>query len=244
MQPDLKDKLEAFPLFAAHAQQWEPELASVCIKRFAKDEIVAHHGDSAAMLWLVVSGWVSLQRVTPDGKEISVGLCTQGDLFGEAGLFPHANYPYNAIIIHNDTELALIPAERMRALVQHHPQIAQFVMQDLGGRIAHAQLKLEHMSSLSAPQRLGCFLLRLCQNHKQGTQLLSIPVEKHIVASYLGMKPETLSRSFQHLMQTGVRVKGAEVEVGDVQALREFVCGSCGESGMCETEEQLTTGTV
>jgi hypothetical protein len=51
------------------------------------------------------------------------------------------------------------------------------------------------------------------------------------------MKPETLSRSQQHLKTIGITVNGHEVTVSDIGKLREFVCGSCSESGNCEIED-------
>lgn len=219
-------------------------MGEISIRRFQKDDILADHGTAAETLWLVLSGWVGLRRHTPGGKEVIVGLCSEGDLLGEAGLFPKANYPYTSQVISADTDIALIPASLIRRLVQQDNGLSHYVMQQLAERIANAQLKLEQMTSLTAAQRIGCFLLRLCKQQTNGACILHMPVEKHVVASYLGMKPETLSRSFQQLSSVGVRVQGADITVGDIEALREFVCGSCGESGMCATEDDLMASTA
>jgi len=92
---------------------------------------------------------------------------------------------------------------------------------------------------MSVAQRLGCFFLRLCHDHEQVSHTLNIPVEKHILAAYLGMKPETLSRSQQQLKTLGVTVHGAQVKVQDIAKLREFVCNSCSESGtgICKADQ-------
>jgi CRP/FNR family transcriptional regulator, dissimilatory nitrate respiration regulator len=113
------------------------------------------------------------------------------------------------------------------------------VMAILGERIAKTQLKLEQMSTLSAPQRLGCFLLNLCQTQAKGQKSIEMPVEKHVIASFLGMKPETFSRSINQLGDIGIKVNGANVSVENIEQLRDFVCSSCGESGMCSTEDAV-----
>lgn len=240
----LAERLRPFPLFRQFADTWRPAMGEISIRRFQKDDTLADHGTAAETLWLVLSGWVGLRRHTPDGKEVIIGLCTEGDLFGEAGLFPRANYPYTSQVISADTDVACIPASLIRRLVQQDAGLSQYVMQQLAERIAAAQVKLEQMTSLTAAQRIGCFLLRLCNQQTGGACVLHMPVEKHVVASYLGMKPETLSRSFQQLSPIGVRVQGADVTVDDIGALREFVCGSCGESGMCATEEDIRASTA
>ena len=232
-------QLHLHPLFSGYQTIWKSLLPQVKIRGFSKDQHVVQHGAAATGLWIVLKGWVSLVRQTPDGKEAIVGLCASGDVFGEAALFAHASYAYTAQVVSDDVELALIPANLLRDAIGKHPELSSHVMEILGERIAKAQLKIEQMTTLSASQRLGCFLLRLCHAN-DGAQAIAIPVEKHLVASYLGMKPETLSRSFQQLSELGIRVNGAEVVITKVNELRDFVCNSCGESGMCDTESELT----
>jgi CRP-like cAMP-binding protein len=208
----------------------------VTLKHYGKDDVILHHGDAAGSLWLVLKGWVKLIRQTPDGKESIIGLCTEGDMFGEAALFAHANYPYHAHTLTVSTELAMIPAPIIRQLIAEHTTLSNTIMALLNERTSQAQLKLEQMSTMSAAQRLGCFLLRLCHTQANGKKTLTIPVEKHILAAYLGMKPETLSRSQQQLKPLNLTVSGHDIIVGDIEKLREFVCNSCSESGNCDAE--------
>lgn len=243
MSVAIVSKLQSFPLFSEHLAGWGTVLGHVRSKHFSHDDAIISHGDAAGQLCVVLSGWVKLVRLTPDGKETVVGLCARGDVFGEAALFAHASYPYSAHAIGEQTEVALVPASELRAALHNDPELSAHVMALLGERIHNAQLKIEQMSTLSAPQRLGCFLLNLCKTQGGSALEIDMPVEKHIIASYLGMKPETLSRSLQQLGGIGIKAKGPHISIANVQALQEFVCGSCGESGMCRTEEELTDAT-
>lgn len=207
------------------------------IKIYNKDDIVLRHGDAAGSLWLMLKGWVKLTRQTPDGKESIIGLCSEGDVFGEAALFPHANYPYHAQTLAADTELAAIPADVIRKLIAENAALSDAIMTLLNERTSQAQLKLEQMNTMSASQRLGCFLLRLCHMQANGAKTLTIPVEKHILAAYLGMKPETLSRSQQQLKPLGLSVVGHDITISNIEKLRNFVCNSCSESGSCDVED-------
>lgn len=232
--------LDHFPLFSRFTALWQPLLPTLHRTKHAKDAVIASHGEQANTVWMVTSGWVSLQRNTPDGRNITVGLCAAGDLFGEAGMFAHANYPYTAQVIQEDTELLAIPAATLRQLSQQHAEFSNYLMQLLGERLTRVQLTLEQMSSLSAAQRLGCFLLRLCSQQEEVSGSITMPFDKQIIASYLGMKAETLSRSFAQLQPLGIEVKQATITLHDIGKLHEFVCSSCGESGMCKTEEAVT----
>ncbi len=227
------------PLFEASPELWREAASTLRKKTYENDDRIISHGDAAGSLWLVLFGWVKLTRQTPDGKESIIGLCTEGDVFGEAALFPHANYPYTAEVVGCSAELAAIPATTIRALVAKEPSLSARVMALLNERTSQAQLKLEQLTTMSAAQRLGCFLLRLCHTQVGGAKTLQIPVEKHILAAYLGMKPETLSRSQQQLKPLGILVSGHAITINQVEKLREFVCNSCSESGNCEAEEVL-----
>ena len=207
-------------------------------KSFIKNTVLVRHGDKADTLWLVLSGWVKLVRQTPSGSETIVGLCTNSDLFGEAALFPHGHYPYYAETL-SDCTLALIPSSILRQKMEINSEVSRQLMALLNERIHQAQLKLEHMTTLSASQRLSCFLLRLCRGSDKTVHKIHIPVDKQIIASFLVMKPETLSRSFQQLKAQGVSVKGETLLISNIEKLKEFVCTHCSESGMCEVEEAL-----
>ena len=239
MQPNIhkQDQPVSHPLFHSHPALWAQVADAVRVKHFANDDRIVSHSDEASGLWLVLKGWVTLSRQTPDGKETIIGLCTEGDIFGEAALFPNANYPYTAEASGKETELAMIPAPVIRAQVAKNGSLSNHIMSMLSDRVGQAQLKLEQINTMSASQRLGCFLLRLCVTQESGSKTLHIPIEKNILAAYLGMKPETFSRSQQQLKPLGILVSGDKVNIENISALREFVCGSCSESGSCDVED-------
>jgi CRP-like cAMP-binding protein len=223
---------------------WESVLPDLRYKQYPKNEAVLHHGDKASELWLILSGWVKLTRQTPDGKESVVGLCSDGDLFGEAALFRNANYPYFAEIISDKAELLAVPCEAILHMTTQDASLSASIMALLNERVAHARLQLEHMTTMSAAQRLGCFLLRLCRSQTKGRITLQIPVEKHVLATYLGMKPETLSRALQQLKGIHIETMGQAINVQSIEALKIFVCNSCSESGSggCEAESTQRAG--
>ena len=68
-------------------------------------------------------------------------------------------------------------------------------------------------------ERLANRLLRL--HEAQGANgRVTLPYDKRLLASLLGMTPENLSRSFGTLKPYGVVVNGAEVRLNDLETLR------------------------
>lgn len=226
------------PLFDEHPEALRLLTPNMRTKCYENAEVLVRHGDTAHSLWLVLDGWVKLNRQTPDGKETVVGLCTKGDIFGEAALFPGASYPYQAEVIGSQTTLQIVPTDAIQAAIRSHLSFSSRLMEMLNDRNSQTQLRLEHSSTMSTAQRLGCFLLRLCTSGEgqNGAASLQIPVEKHVLASYLGMKPETFSRSQQQLKSLGIDISGARVTIASIARLRHFVCNSCSESGIGSCE--------
>lgn len=225
------------PLKHQHPQAWNILASAMRVKTYHKNETVLHHGDPAGAMWIILSGWVKLTRQTPNGQETIIGLCTQGDMFGEAALFANSKYPYHAEVLGEAAELASIPSDTVRSLITQDQNLSTSLLSLFYKQLGQAELKLEHMNTLTAAQRLGCFFLRLRHNHPHKKLTLQIPIEKSVLAAYLGMKPETLSRSQQQLKAVGAEVKGHTVTIEDFTLLNEFVCESCSQSGGCAAEE-------
>jgi CRP-like cAMP-binding protein len=95
--------------------------------------------------------------------------------------------------------------------------------------------EIEHLTIQNAPQRIGCFILRLCPKDQDKNIILQLPYDKLLLASRLGMKPETFSRALNKLRdETGIRINGARIEIGNIKQLSHFSCSACSSSYPCE----------
>lgn len=129
-----------YHFFEAFPEIWQFLEPSIRRYRCDKGETIIRHGDAAQALWVVQQGWVKLVRQTPDGKETVIGIGTEDDLFGEAALFPHANYPYTAESLEADTLLYTIPSAQLRQALKDHPDFSSRIMAVLNDRMSQTQL--------------------------------------------------------------------------------------------------------
>ncbi len=84
--------------------------------------------------------------------------------------------------------------------------------------------ELERMKVNTTTERLADYLVDMVEvRGKEGRIIL--PFEKVILASVLGMKPESLSRAFRALKKVGVHSHLKEVFVEDIERLR--ACKRC-----------------
>src|SRR5690606_16990658 len=85
--------------------------------------------------------------------------------------------------------------------------------------------QLEQVTTRSAPQRIGAFLLRFCRmraDGENGAMIASLPYNKSIIAARLNIQPETFSRALSKLGEYGVKTDQKNIVIEDSEALEEF----------------------
>jgi hypothetical protein len=92
---------------------------------------------------------------------------------------------------------------------------------------------------MSAPQRLACFLMHLCESHDFDPRNFELPLSKSLIASRLGMEIETLSRTLPILKKYGITVKGKQVVFRDFPGIDENVCNHCSVRDSCQSRQSL-----
>jgi CRP-like cAMP-binding protein len=85
--------------------------------------------------------------------------------------------------------------------------------------------EITELKSKSPGQRLASFLLALAKNGEgqEGATQLRLPITKAVLASRIGIAPESLSRALGRLKAVGVESHGREVVLTDLGALRRLV---------------------
>lgn len=219
--------LKTLPLFASLK---ESDIADLFhhsqAKELAKGDMLFLQGEPAGNFYIVISGWIKLFRETGDGHESVAGLCTESDTFGEAVLYQGSTYPFGAHAVELSRVLR-VPASAVRELIQRNGDFAASMIQAMSQRMHTLELQVEHLSAMTAPQRIGCFLLKLCRGKPMHNVELALPYDKGLVAAMLGIKLETFSRALHQLKPVGVEVNGPAVTIADAGKLREYVCVSC-----------------
>lgn len=235
----ISELLESVPLFSGFdAAEFDLLLKRSQIIEPEKGEVLFTQGESAGFLYIVLSGWVKLFRETNKGHESIAGLCTHGDLFGEAVLYDGSHYPFNAQVV-EDAIVIRIPAAIIRKRIQEDGDFSARMIHSISKRLNALEMKLEHMALMTAPQSIGCYILKLCHSKKEKHKVsVLLPYDKTLVATFLGIKLETFSRALAQLREVGISVDGHMITVADVGKLQKYVCLSCSqEPGSCNPDK-------
>lgn len=204
------------------------------ISTYTKGQVLFMQDDPAEWFYMVESGWVKLFRETLDGNEVILDVLPQGYLFGETAMFEKGVYAFGAEIVENAT-LTAYPVALLREYVEGRPELAMAMLQHITGKNTLKDREIEHRTVMKAPQRIGCFLLRLCKVKQPAPIILHLPYDKTLIASRLGMQPETFSRALSRLQEdTDIKVRGATVEITNLGSLITYTCSACSNVFPCD----------
>jgi CRP-like cAMP-binding protein len=216
-------------LFGAMPQDVAQDLiGNQPVRVYEKGTMLFQQGEPASVFFIVLDGWVKIYRMTPDGSEAVVGVFRRGETFAEAAIFLGSRYPVSAEVV-TTSRLLRIDGDMLRQRIREQPDLALSMLASATHHLKFLVEQIEQIKILSAPQRMADFLVRFC-TRSSGSETVELPYEKALIASRLGMKPESLSRALAKLRPLGVSVDREIVTIIDVKVLIDFV-ESGGESG-------------
>ncbi|WP_374538093.1 Crp/Fnr family transcriptional regulator [Chitinimonas taiwanensis] len=189
--------------------------------RVAKHQFVFHRGDPANGLYVVAVGGIKLAIPSPSGQEKVIEFFAPGQAFGEAVMFLDKPYMVQAQAL-EDTLLIWIDKQDIYAAIDHDPSFAKRMLAGLSLRLHALVQDIETINLQNASQRVISFLLK---QPREGGQV-HFPFNKNVIASKLGLTPETLSRLLHQLSAKNlIRVDGRDVQILDPEALEAQLYG-------------------
>jgi len=199
------------------------------IRSYKKGKIIFLQGETPKFFYIIGGGWIKLFRTMPEGDEVIVDMLTTGHTFGESAIFEQDCQMCSAQVV-EDVSLLSIPSGVLKEQIRSNSTLALNMLSTMSRHHRHHVSALAFNTMLSAPQRIGCFLLQLCppgDNRKNVT--FNLPYDKTLIADTLGMKGATFSRALNILRQkTKIHIDGACVTVESVPLLAKYVYGSLG----------------
>lgn len=235
-QPITTKSLQNVPLFRAGPPDFIARLsAQATVLSPGKGHVLIVHEEPATRFFIITKGWIKLYRETLDGTQAVVDILNAGHLFGEGALFQGDTYPYSAEAV-EESEVISLPLSLLKSEIENNPALALSMLKAMAQHRRLMDKELEHRSLQNAPQRIGCFLLRLSHSPAApGPVTIHLPYDKTLVAARLGMQPETFSRALAKLkIATGIDIHGASINIPSLDALVNFTCAACSSEFPCK----------
>ncbi len=203
------------------------ELTTYCHqKSLSKGQELFSMGDRADSLFIVMKGWIKLYRTSKEGNEAIIHILGSGESFAEAAVFNDSRtYPVNAQAV-EDSVVIDIPYTYFLHKIDEDRNFALRILGSIASRQHYLVQQLEQLTTQTATQRIGAFLLRFCISKDQnetGAWIVNLPYDKSVISTRLNIKPETFSRALAKLRPYGVSTdKKKQILITDKQALIDF----------------------
>ncbi|SDE01360.1 Crp/Fnr family transcriptional regulator [Kordiimonas lacus] len=226
--------LESQPLFRGMA----PELRATFIQAaqmqtLSKGSILFLQDDESEWFYLILSGWVKLFTETMDGDEAVIDMVSNGHLIGDSAILEDGIHSFGAAAVEPVTAIRL-PSSLLKQAITDDHKTALAMLGSLSRHRKRQSREIESLTLQNASQRIGCFLLRLCNPDVPMPLTLTLPYDKSLIAARLGMKSETFSRALNKLRtETTLAIKGSVVTISDLDELSGYVCSACSNEFPC-----------
>jgi CRP/FNR family transcriptional regulator len=190
-------------------------------RRLPVGQALYREGESFQFIYAVRSGTFKSSLTVADGREQVSGFSMAGELMGLDGL-AQGRHASTATAL-EDAEICAIPYEHLMELSAGSSE-----MQRVVGRMMSREIVREHslmllLGSMNAEERLASFLLNVSQRMKArgwSASEFHLRMSRAEIGSYLGMKLETVSRTFSAFVQQGLlAVDKKHIRILDMAAL-------------------------
>jgi CRP-like cAMP-binding protein len=195
-------------------------LRGATVRSFSEAALLFSAGDRAAAFYAVVEGTVRLFVLNRDGSETTIEIVGARTTFAEAAIFASGHYPVNAEAMEG-CRLLRIDASAFLRQLHRDRHLALKMLASLGRWQLHLMGELWQLKAQTPAQRLAWYLVSLTDSGN-GAAVVRLPYPKNLIASRIGVTPESLSRALTRLAEVGVDTRGEEVTIDDVDALRRF----------------------
>jgi len=193
-------------------------------KQLSENSILFEQGAELTDIYLLISGGIKLQRLAPNGDEKVIEIIRPGQTFAEAVLFlGGSRYPVSALTVTPSIVVA-INAETYLKLLNTSNHLCRNLLGKLSQRLHWMVNEVDRLTLHNATFRLVDYLLSHISEEQQDRTGVTLVAPKHVIASRLSIKPETLSRTLKELSTQGlIKLEGTQIELIDVEKLRQLI---------------------
>src|SRR3990167_6599612 len=209
-QTDL-DRIRTLTLFADMTPSvFRDATAGAFLQRFPAGTTLLMEGDPVDFLYVLLDGVVELEGTWND-KETVLAVLRPVSTFILAAVILDAEALMSARTI-DRSDILMLSGEALRGAMSSDARFSLDVAQEIAGCYRGLVRAIKNQKLRGGAERLANYLITQ-QVRQGGGETLTLPHEKRVLASLLGMTPENLSRAFAGLADYGVVVNGPSVSL-------------------------------
>jgi CRP/FNR family transcriptional regulator len=196
-------------------------------QKLVRGERLFQVGDRFESVFAIWTGFFKTCVSSTDGREQVTGFQMAGELIGLDGIGAR-RHEVDAIAL-DDSQVCVIPYTELAMLAAEVGSLQQQLHRLMSREIVRNHGVMLLLGSMNAEERLATFLLNLTQRqHARGFSgsAIVLRMSREEIGSYLGLKIETVSRTFSKFQANGLLfVRHRQIQVVDPVGLQLIVDG-------------------
>lgn len=202
------------------------------IKKIEKNTFLFQEGLAANELFIVQSGVIQLSKIIPDGRELTLRMCSKGDLIGELDLFsPSPKYLLSARVAESGT-VAVIMKDVLEEKLAKNQELALDFMKWMSLQYRKTQTKFRDLVLHGKKGALYSTLIRITNSYGIKTSqgfLISMPLTNQELANFCGTSREVVNRLLSELRKLGIiSIDKSQITIHDLEYLKQEIdCEAC-----------------
>lgn len=194
-------------------------------RKIKRGDVLFHNGEKFTNLFAIRTGFFKTCITSEDGRAQVTGFQMAGEIVGLDGIVNDV-HSCDAVAL-EDAEVCVLPFDRIEEISREVNSLQRHVHKIMSREIVREHGVILFLGSMRAEERLAAFLLNLVQRlHARGfsqTELL-LRMSREEIGSYLGMKIETVSRTFSKFVEDGIiEVKQRNIRILKTDALKDII---------------------
>jgi CRP/FNR family transcriptional regulator len=194
-------------------------------RRIKRGASLYRNGEKFTSLYAIRIGFFKTSVASEDGRDQVTGFQMAGEMVGLDGIV-NDRHTCDAIAL-EDAEVCVLPFDRIEEVSRKVSALQHHVHKIMSREIVRENSVMLLLGSMRAEERLAAFLLNLVQRlHARGFSQseLVLRMTREEIGSYLGLKLETVSRTFSKFVDEGiVDVKQRHVHIRNTAALKQLI---------------------
>jgi len=208
--------IASLPLLGSAAEEHRQKIAAAASLRTASSRtIMFAEGSRVDQLFVFVRGSVELFS-EQDERRFTISV-VRGPCPVEVSSLLAERHPLSARVL-EPSEFVSVPAKLVLELAGRDAGLADAFVHELAKESLQIIEDFKKHRLLNTTERIAHWMLQSDHNNG-GSGRIVIPFDKRVLASYLGMTPEQLSRGFATLVSAGVTVDGRTVSIANREKL-------------------------
>ncbi|HEX2011715.1 MAG TPA: fumarate/nitrate reduction transcriptional regulator Fnr [Roseateles sp.] len=194
-------------------------------RNVARGDTLFRTGDTFQSLYAVRTGFFKTCVSAEDGRDQVTGFQMAGELLGLDGI-SNDRHSCDAVAL-EDSQVCVIPYGQLEELSREFTDLQHQFHKIMSREIVRDHGVMLLLGSMRAEERLAAFLLNLTQRLQArgfSASSLVLRMTREEIGSYLGLKLETVSRTFSKFQEEGLLdVKQRQIRILDQAGLQRLI---------------------